>query len=170
MENYRDYTPELKTTTIFQGLEDEALLDLLKAMGPPIVRLKAGERLSLPEKGQFFIVLKSSPGREIEPRRFKYAMPKFGEPGMMMAEIPGLSLFMEALAKKPTPPFEPKPLESDLDCLRLTGDMAVKFYDQKVAPAQSVFLRNFLGILAQKVMDVRRELFLLKDGRDIFNL
>jgi hypothetical protein len=169
MQYYREYLPELKTTTIFQDIDDESILDLLTIMGPKIVYVKAGTQLQLPESGYFYIVLKSHPPKDPEPRRFKYAMPKFGEPGMMMAEIPALSRFLEFMDKPPQMPGPHKPLEVDLDCLLCSGEMIVRFYNDKIAPVQSIMIRNFLGILAQKVMDVRQELFLLRDGVDIFN-
>ncbi|MDR1873265.1 MAG: hypothetical protein LBS60_15315 [Deltaproteobacteria bacterium] len=169
MTNYRDYLPELKSSTLFQDIADDDLIELLETIAPPIVHLKAGQPLEIPDKGNFLIVLRSTPAKELQPRRFKYDMPKFGEPGMMMAEIPSLSRFLEFLGQKPELPFKPKPLDFDLECLKCSGEALTRFYNPKVAPAQSVTLRNFLGILAQKVMDVRRELFLVKEGRDIFN-
>ncbi|MDR2141707.1 MAG: hypothetical protein LBR11_07970 [Deltaproteobacteria bacterium] len=169
MENYREYLPELTSTTIFQDIPEEALIELLEAMAPPIRRRPAGEKPSLSDFNSFWIILRADPPQSLEPRRFKYDMPKFGEPGMMMAEIPALSRFLDFIPKTAPKPFEPKPWPFALELLEFTPDSLVKFYSEKVAPAQSVFLRNFLGILAQKVMDVRRELFLLKDGRDIFN-
>jgi ribosomal protein L10 len=51
--------------------------------------------------------------------------------------------------------------------LEASGEMLVKFYNEKVAQAQGVMLRNFLGLLTQKVTDVRQEIFLLRDGIDI---
>lgn len=37
----------------------------------------------------------------------------------------------------------------------------MKYYGPEVAEAQGIMLRNFLGILAQKVCDVREEKFQL---------
>jgi hypothetical protein len=172
MADYCEYLAELKSATIFQDIDDEALIELLETMSPEIVRLKAGEKPPLEDFRKFLIVLRSSPPREIQSRRFKYDMPKFGEPGMMMAEIPSLSRFMEFLdrpLKMPGkgPPCLPRDFE--LECLLCSADMMVKFYNEKVSQAQSIMLRNFLGLLAQKVMDVRSELFLLRDGVDIYN-
>ncbi len=168
MENYREYLPELKTTTLFQDIDDEALIDLLETMRPPIIRRKAGETIGLrPDMAAFRVVLRG-PVREPAPRRFKWDMPRFGEPGMMMGEIPSLSRFLDHIERPAKPFFTPKPLEHDLDMLEFSGEMLVKFYGEKVAAAQGVVLRNFLGILAQKVTDVRRELFLLRDGVDMY--
>lgn len=50
-----------------------------------------------------------------------------------------------------------KPLSCDMDLLELSGEMVTKYYDPEVAEAQGIMLRNFLGILAQKVCDVREE-------------
>jgi hypothetical protein len=98
-------------------------------------------------------------------------MPKFGEPGMMMGEIPSLSQIFKVLPRPTKMPFKghQKPPALDLDTLEVSGEMMTKFYNERVAPAQSVMLRNFLGILAQKVTDVRQELFLLRDGIDLYN-
>jgi hypothetical protein len=170
MTNFREYLPYLLSSTLFQDIEGDDLIELLETINPPIVHFKAGEPLSTPDMSHFLVTLRAIPAQNIQPRRFKYDMPKFGEPGMMMAEIPSLSRFMEFLDKKPERPFKPRPLPFDLECLQFSGESITRFYNPKVALAQSVVLRNFLGILAQKVMDVRRELFLLKDGRDIFNL
>ena len=54
-----------------------------------------------------------------------------------------------------------KPLSFDVDLLELSGEMMMKYYGPEVAEAQGIMLRNFLGILAQKVCDVREEKFQL---------
>lgn len=180
MTNYREYLPELKSTTLFQDIEDDALIAMLDAMQPKITVRKKGEMNIGPmegprnwEESTFRVILKSVPSQGLAPRRFKYDMPKFGEPGMMMGEIPALSRFPEVLEKEGKRggkmPHAPRPLDYDLYTLECSGEMLTRFYSPEIAPAQGVMLRNFLGILAQKVMDVRQELFLLRDGRDIFN-
>jgi hypothetical protein len=172
MENYDAYLPELKNMPLFQDLEDDALLALLQALGPKIIRKKAGEPPEPPVFGKFKILLKSGSPRAQEPRRFKWAMPAFGEPGFLMGEIPSLSRFFAAdpkpmrhkgLFKKkhPIPP-------TDVEMLEVSGEMLTRYYNAEVAPAQGVMLRNLLGMLAQKVIDTRRELFLLRDGVDLF--
>lgn len=171
MENYREYLPELKTTTIFQDIEDEALIAMLEAMGPAIVCKKTGDMPQPMDKDKFQILLRRSDIglNDIEPRRFKYQMPRFGEPGFLMHEIPSLSRFMEALPPNRKPAHTPKPAEHDMAALEFSVDMLLNYYNAEVWPAQQMFLRNLLGMLAHKVMDVRQELFLLRDGRDIFN-
>lgn len=172
MENYREYLPELKSTTLFQDIEDEALITLLETMQPKIICKKAGDEPGPWNKEAFKVILRTKPASEIQPRRFKWDMPKFGEPGFLMGEIPELSRFMEKIdrpagGKPPGPPSNL--MEKDMDVMEMSGAMITKFYNTKVAETQGVMLRNLLGILAQKVMDVRQELFLLRDSRDIYN-
>ena len=174
MENYREYLPELKSTTIFQDIADDDLIALLEAMGPKISHKKAGEGhgpLDKHDFNTFKFLLRATPAPPLAPRRFKWDMPKFGEPGMMMGEIPSLSQLFKVLPRPTKMPFKghPKPPALDIDALEVSGEMMTKFYNERVAPAQSVMLRNFLGILAQKVTDVRQELFLLRDGIDLYN-
>ena len=164
MSNYREFLPELKSTTLFQNIEDEALIALLEVMGPEIVCRKAGTRGMPPidmEKGMFCVVLKGKPLDQLEPRLDVYNMPKFNEPGMMMGEIPCLSEMRKSRAPKikfKGPPHGgPKNEEFDLYMLRMSGEMITGFYGEQYSDAQGIMLRNFLGILAQKVTDVRRE-------------
>ncbi len=164
MPKYREFLPELRSTTLFQGMDDDALLALLKAMGPEIVRRKAGTRGMPPidlDKGIFCVVLKGKPLEQLEPRLDVYNMPKFAEPGMMMGEIPCLSeMRMSSAPKmkhKGPPPGGPQNEAFDLYMLRMSGEMLTGFYGEQYCAAQGIMLRNFLGILAQKVTDVRRE-------------
>ena len=175
MENYSDYLPELKSTTLFCDMTDDEIVSLLKAMKPRIIRKKAGEMpFEPPKEGEtpnmdfFRVVLKTTPANPPQPRYFKYDMPKFGEPGMMMAEIPSLSCMFDYIKPAMKMPHKPMPLKYDLEMLELSGEMITKFYSAEVAPAQGKMLRNFLGILAQKVCDVRQELFLLRDNVDMY--
>ena len=165
MLNYRDFLPELKSTTLFQNMEDEALIALLEAMKPEIVRREAGAKGMPPidmEKGIFCVVLKGKPLDRLEPRLDIYNMPKFNEPGMMMGEIPCLSEMNKSRAPrmrfKGMPPFPPPDREQfELYLLRMSGEMLTKYYGEQYAAAQGAMLRNFLGILAQKVTDIRKE-------------
>lgn len=45
MEDYRAYLPELKTSTLFQDIEDDALIALLNAMQPRIIHKKVGDEM-----------------------------------------------------------------------------------------------------------------------------
>jgi len=123
MSEYQDFLPELKTTTLFQNIEDRSLIALLDVMRPEIVRWEAGKN-KVPqidiENGMFCIVLRGKPLDQLEPRMDVYNMPKFGEPGIMMGEIPCLS-------------------------------------EMNKSKAPRMRFRNFLGILAQKVTDIRKE-------------
>jgi len=170
MGKYNEYLAELKSTTLFQDIADDELLALLDAMQPRIIMRKAGEPMPPMEEGKYWMALRSTPARELAPRQFKYDMPKFGEPGMLMAEIPTYSRMKDGLPKtrKSGPPHKMKNLDYDLEMLEFSEYMLTDFYGEQYTKAQGIMLRNLLGILAQKVMDVRHELFLIKDGRDVF--
>lgn len=169
MENYREYLPELKSTTLFQDIQEDALIQLLETMQPAVIHRKKGEFPGIKNDFKTFrMILKAYPAKEPAPRPHKYDMPKFGEPGMLMAEIPSLSQCFagpkpeDETGDRPVrkgPPL--KPLSFDVDLLELSGEMMTKYYGPEVAEAQGIMLRNFLGILAQKVCDVREEKFQL---------
>jgi ABC-type molybdate transport system substrate-binding protein len=156
--------PELKSTTLFQNIEEQPLIALLEVMQPEIVRWEAGPN-KIPqidiENGMFCFVLKGKPLDHLEPRMDVYNMPKFGEPGMMMGEIPCLSEMNKSRAKtrsRGRPPGPPPGSENlELYLLRMSGEMVTKYYGEQYTGAQSRMLRNFLGILAQKVTDIRKE-------------
>lgn len=184
MGNYRDYLPELKSTTLFRDMSDDEIICVLEAMQPAIIEQKAGEMPSINRDFQMFrMILQGNPKQEIALRKHKYDMPKFGEPGMLMAEIPSLSRIFEGKkpgegpggrpedGKRPPKPEDGKgpkkgpkgppirPLPCDMKFLEFSGEMMTKSYGSGVAEAQGKMLRNLLGILAQKVMDVRKEKF-----------
>jgi len=168
MDKYANYLPELKTTTLFQNLTDEEILSLLEAFQPEIFEIKKGDSMGSMDFDNFRMILKTSPAQEIQPRRFPFDMPKFGEPGMLMGEIPSFSEIHRFLDFKKRPPHKPKPLSFDMTIMEFSRESLTKFYSESVSKAQGVFLRNMLGILAQKVTDVRQELFKIRDGRDIY--
>ncbi|MDD3656095.1 MAG: substrate-binding domain-containing protein [Atribacterota bacterium] len=164
MPNYSDFLPELKSMTLFQNIDDEALISLLEVMKPEIVYRKAGKYSTLPidiDQGLFCVVLKGKSLDQLEPRLDMYNMPKPNEPGMMMGEIPCLSEMNKSRAPrikfKGPPPGGPRNEIFDLYLLRMSGEMITKYYGNKYSKAQGIMLRNFLGILAQKVTDVRKE-------------
>ncbi|MDD5604581.1 MAG: substrate-binding domain-containing protein [Dehalococcoidales bacterium] len=164
MTDYHKFLPELKSMTLFQNIGDKDLIALLEVMKPEIVQKKADDRGMPPidlEQGMFCVVLKGKPLSQLESRLDTYNMPKFGEPGMMMGEIPCLSETLKSRAPKMrfkgAPPPRPKKETFDLYMLRMSGEMLTRFYGKQYADAQGTMLRNFLGILAQKVTDVRKE-------------
>ncbi len=166
MTIYREYLPELKSTTLFQNIDDEALVALLDVMSPEIVHRKAGAGGMPPidmENGMFCVVLKGKPLDQLAPRLDVYNMPSPMEPGMMMGEIPCLSEMRKSRSPKlkmkfkGPPPGGPKSEAFDLYMLRMSGEMITRFYGERYSEAQTIMLRNFLGILAQKVTDVRKE-------------
>lgn len=162
MSKYAEYLEELKSTTIFKGIPDDELLALLDAMDPEIV-CKTPKDLGNPgmdvPNGVFAIVLRCKPLDQLEPRLDVYNMPKPHEPGMMMGEIPALSEVTKGKGPRPKKfRFKGfKPLEVNEYMLRMTPEMVTRFYGAEHAQAQSMMMRNFLGILAQKVTDTRRE-------------
>ena len=170
MSKYAEYLPELKTSTLFRGMSEEQILTLLDAMHPAIVMRKAGDPMQIPPEGAFYMALRSTPAKPLVPRQFPYDMPRFGECGMLMFEIPALSHMTEGLTDKPRR-FHPgirRALDFDLEMLLFDEHMITRPYGEETALAQGLMLRNFLGILAQKVCDIRHELFLIRDGRDMF--
>ena len=172
MENYREYLPELKTTTLFQDMSDEQIIMLLEAMQPAIEHRKKGQMgIGEVQKGSFKMTLRTDPACDLAPRQFKWDMPQFGEPGIIMAEIPAFSCMGDYLPKGESnfkPPHQPQPLAFDMDLLVFNSDMITAYYNPEVSQAQGIFTRNMYGILAQKVCDVRHELFLIKTGQDMF--
>ncbi|HOF03707.1 MAG TPA: substrate-binding domain-containing protein [Atribacterota bacterium] len=164
MPNYHDFLPELKSMTLFQNIEDEDILSLLDIMKPEIVFREAGQFSPIPiniEDGIFCVVLKGKPLDQREPRLDQYNMPKLYEPGMMMGEIPCLSEMHKSRAPrirfKKSPQGSPRNENFSLYLLQMSGKMLTKYYGERFIKAQGMMLRNFLGILAQKVTDIRRE-------------
>ena len=170
MSKYAEYLPELKTSTLFRNMTDEQIVSVLDAMQPEIVMRKAGTPMPPLENGMYFMALRSTPAKPLVPRQFPYDMPRFGECGMLMGEIPTMSRMYEGLIDKTRHqhPGLKRALDFDLEMLKFSEDMVTRFYGADVAEAQGIMLRNYLGILAQKVCDIRHELFLIKDGRDMF--
>ena len=171
---YDGYLPELRSSTLFRDMTDAEILLVLDAMQPPI---KSGgpqpekDSDGNPQITAFRVVLRSAPAKALAPRHFRFDMPKFGEPGMMMAEIPALSCIKDYVKSQGRPkglPQRPHHDDLELETLEFTPETITRFYSAESSPAQGKMLRNFLGILAQKVCDVRRELFLLRDGHDLY--
>ncbi|MBQ9014643.1 MAG: substrate-binding domain-containing protein [Firmicutes bacterium] len=170
MSKYEPYLAELKSTTLFQNIPEDELLALLDAMDPEIV-VKTPRDLGNPgpdiKNGVFAMCLRGTPLDELQPRPDVYNMPKPHEPGMLMGEIPALSEMTKSRAPKPKKfKFRGRgfpQLDTDEYMLRMTPEMVTKFYGEEHTHAQSIMLRNFLGILAQKVTDTRREKDAMED-------
>lgn len=163
---YKAYLAELKSMPLFRDISDDALLALLDGIQPKIILVKAGDKIETWDINNFLMVLKAGEPQELIPRRFKWDMAKGHEPGRMMWEIPSLSQFQEALGESFQPPFRES--RYDLYLLEMSGEAMTRFYNTEVAEAQSIMLRNMLGMLAQKVMDTRRSFYILLDGFDIY--
>jgi hypothetical protein len=169
MRDYSEYVSSLRGTVLFVGMSDEEIAVVLNAMQPPVVSGPPSRPADGSPHRAFRIVARTDPYRKPCPGRFAYGMQGHGEPGMLMGEILVLSRKEEFM--KPTP-LEIKPklpsISWQMEMLELTPEMITRFYGAKVAAAQGKMLRNFLGMLAQKVVDVRRELFLERSGYDIY--
>ena len=164
MSRYRAYLPELQTTTLFQGIQDDDIVVLLDALDAEIVIQPKGTPGLPPidiENGIFCMVLRGQPLDRLAERFNAFDMPRVREPGMLMGEIPALSLMRlsrdpEIRGRGPVVEGSLNP-DYDLHLLRLTPEALLVEVDDSVRPAQARMLRNLLGILAQKVTDVRRE-------------
>lgn len=166
---YSQYLSSLREATLFRDMEDDEILDLLSAMNPTIVHGRPTGPGSSGIHESFRMVIRSDTKPHAAPRRFKYDFPAFGEPGAMMGEI--LVLSEKERYLKPTPlSVKPElpPFEGDLLCLELTAEMLTSFYGEGLACAQGKMLRNFMGMLAQKVVDTRRKLTLERTGFDMY--
>lgn len=163
MNNYRDFLTELQSMPLFRGIDGEDIIALLTAMDVEIVCHKAGEERS-PENGpdiksdKFCIGLTGTMLPPEEEREEVYQNSSFTEVGMMMAEIP---VFSEMLKKRQPPkgkfpPHPMRPNETDRYMLRFTPDQFTTYLPE-VAEAQGKMVRNMLGLLAQKVTNVRKE-------------
>lgn len=168
--DYREWLPELKTTTLFQDIADDDLIALLEAMAPQVIHIEVGQYLPLDISRNFAMFLRRYPPKEQVPRRFKWDMPKFEEPGMLMGEIPYLSRYLEREGQFKRPPMRDRPRETACDILLFDVNTILDYRGDAVFSAQKTMLRNLLGILAQKVTDVREELWKLKYDVDIHNM
>ncbi len=163
MNNYREYLPQLMSMPLFRGIDGDDIVKLLTAMEVDIVCHKKGmdrSPLNGPdiENDLFCIVLTGDMLPPEDERDEVYQNSKFDEVGMMMAEIP---VFSEMFKKTGIPKgnFAPHPLptnEVDRYMLRFTPEQFTTFHPE-VAEAQSKMVRNMLGLLAQKVTNVRKE-------------
>ena len=166
---YAEFLPELRGTTLFEDLSDAEILSALETMRPPV---REGP-LTPPEDGSpheaFLMVLRTDPPKAASPRRFAYDGQKRGEPGMLMGEV--LVLSKKELYLKPTPlsvkpPFPP--FEGSMLTLEFTPEMLETACDGETALAMAKVRRNLMGMLAQKVVDVRRDLYLERSGFDLY--
>ena len=163
MNNYREYIPQLMSMPLFRGIDGEDIVKLLTAMEVDIVCHKKGmERSPLNgpdiENDLFCIGLTGTMLPPEDERDEVYQNSSFDEVGMMMAEIP---VFSEMLKKKGPPkgkfpPHPMRPNEVDRYMLRFSPDQFTT-YIPEVAEAQGKMVRNMLGLLAQKVTNVRKE-------------
>ena len=165
VKTYRDFLPQLVTMPEFLGIEPEDIIALLEALKPEILCRKAGEEQS-PDNGPdvrrnlFCIRLSGEPIPALEDRDDRYQNPGFTNCGMMMGEIPSLSCMFQnkSLPVKPGGPKgmpkPPAPTE-DVYVMRFSPELFCT-YVPEVAEAQGKMVRNFLGMIAQKVTDHRK--------------
>ena len=169
MPTYRDFLPQLATMPEFLGIEGEDIVALLEALKPEILCQKAGEERT-PDNGPdvrrnlFCIRLSGDPIPAPDVRDDRYQNPDFTNCGMMMGEIPSFSCMFQnkSLPVKPggpngTFPQPPAPTE-DVYVMRFSPEQFTTFVPE-VAEAQGRMIRNFMGMLAQKVTDTRKMLF-----------
>lgn len=166
--SFREFLPEMKTATIFQEIPDDDLIKMLATMKPGIALYKKTDVMGGPDPDYYRIILRTIPAPELKARRFKYAMPHFGEPGMMMAEIPGLAQYMVTLGHVGGGPRPSQTRDYDMYLLDVHRDQFTNYYNEDILPAQRKMWRNYLGILAQKVLDVRRGLLYRYEGLDLY--
>ncbi len=161
--------PTLRGTVLFVDMSDDEIVTVLNAMQPPVVFGPPSRPADGSPHKAFWIVARTNPPHEPHPGKFAYGTQEHGEPGMVMGEILVLSRKEEFM--KPTPlgikPMLPK-VSWEMEMLELTPAMITQFYGAEVAPAQGKMIRNLLGMLAQKVVDVRRDLYLERSGYDIY--
>ena len=159
----------MKTAAIFQDIDEDTLLSLLDYMDFKIIQKKAGGEMKPLQKGTFQILLRAYPEIANTKTRFKYDMPDFGACGFLMAEIPELSRFLDGFKNRPKRSFKHKPPQYDMDVMVVETDKLMTTIENcSLEKARNTLLRNLLGMLAQKVCDVRHELFLLRDGYDMY--
>lgn len=166
---YAEYLPELRQATLFRDIDDEGIIALLDALKPSI----CDGPLKPPADGSphkaFRMVLRTDPPKKAAPRRFPYEMQERCEPGMLMGEVLVLTRKEEFI--KPTPLSIKPPLPKrpgKMKTLEFTPAMLIASCQGKAAEAQRIMLRNMMGMLAQKVVDVRRDLYLERSGYDIY--
>lgn len=167
VKTYRDFLPQLVTMPEFLGIEGEDIIKLLEAMKPELVCRKVGEE-GTPDNGPdvrrnlFCIRLTGEPIPAPEDRDDRYQNPGFTNCGMMMGEIPSFSCMFQnkSLPVKPGGPGPkgmpkpPAPTE-DIWAIRFSPEQFTTFVPE-VAEAQGKMIRNFMGMLAQKVTDHRK--------------
>nr|WP_320132297.1 hypothetical protein [uncultured Holophaga sp.] len=174
MSRYADYLPELCTMPLFLGFKDGEILAFLDRMQPAICHdrldLKQAREAHPGQDTPFRVLLRGGSVHELTQSPFPFAMPAFGTPGVLMAEIPSFSRLLDHVRPQGGPPGGHRQgSEAPIpESLEFTPDSITRFHDSETAPLQARMLRNLLGMLAQKVCDVRRELFLLRDGRDLY--
>ena len=172
MPTYRDFLPQLLTMPEFLGIEGEDIVALLEALKPEILCQKAGEERT-PENGPdvrrnlFCIRLSGNPIPAPDVRDDRYQNPGFTNCGMMMGEIPSFSCMFQnkSLPVKPGGPNGKMPMPpvpaDDVYVMRFSPEQFTTFVPE-VAEAQGKMIRNFMGMLAQKVTDTRKMLFAAK--------
>lgn len=166
---YAEFLPELRGATLFKDMTDLEILAALDAMSPPVCDGPLRPPADGAPHGAFRMVLRTDPPKQASPRRFAYDGQRRGEPGMLMGEVLVLSrkeLYMRPTPLSAKPPLPP--LEGSMLTLEFTPEMLEAPCSGDAARAMSKVRRNMMGLLAQKVVDVRRELYLERSGYDMY--
>lgn len=169
MLDYSKFADNLVGTVLFQGLERDEILSLLEEMVPPV---REG-RHHPDEDGihrTFRLVVACEPAVGRKDREFPFSAHGFCEPGMLMGEIPALSRKDEFLKRTPLSIKPPLPEMGDrkITCLEFSPESFCAPVSDANAAAHAVVMRNMMGFLAQKVIGVRRKLYIEQSGWDMY--
>lgn len=169
MTDYTRYADNLAGTVLFQGLARDEVLSLLEEMQPPVCEGRHHPDADGIHR-TFRVVAACSPLPDFRPREFPYSPHGFCEPGMLMGEIPALSRKDEFLNRTPLAikPAFPAMEDCKIECLEFSPESFCAPISQKNSAAHAVVMRNMMGFLAQKVVGVRRKLYLEQSGWDMF--
>lgn len=166
--DYRECAERLKGTVLFQGMKIDDIEKLLSHMQPTLCEGRHHPDADGIHR-TFRIVVKAEKALPPKPRPFPYSAHSFAQPGMLMGEIPALSLKDYCLGRTPLEIKEKfPPLNFRITCLELSPEALCASVPAELADAHAQLMRNMMGFLAQKVMDVRRELYLERSNWDMY--
>ncbi len=166
---YHAYALNLEDTVLFKGLNAIQIEHLLEAMNPTIC-----EGQHHPDADgihrTFRIVASCEPTPPKATREFPYSSHGFCEPGMIMGEIPAFSLKDYFLKRTP---LSLKPAYPNLDysivCIEFSPEQFCICPNNSILHEHGILMRNMMGFLAQKVIDSRRDYYLLKGEWDMYS-
>lgn len=168
MLDYNACAKQLFGTVLFRGIHLEDIEGLLRHMKPSI--REGRHRPDVDGIHRTFRIVvyaeKTLPAKE---RPFPYSAHSFAQPGMLMGEVPALSLKDYYLGRTPLEIKEKyPPLDFQIICIEVSPDVLCAPAPPELASAHAQLMRNMMGFLSQKVIDVRRELYLIRNGWDMY--